>query len=292
MAELLAWHEDGTPNFDCRTLVAPSDKIGRNVLWKQIEKLFAQPADVALLYFAGHGAIHKNLGGYIFAQDSRQYTEAISMRDVMSFAHGGAKIGEIIIILDCCYSGALGQLPEPQGDYIALREGETVLTATRAEESAAESAEGGIFTSLICEALSGGAADLRGTVTVTSLYAFVDQRLDAWDQRPMLKSYVSQLLPLRLCRPTIDPNVLRKLPEYFESPYFVRRLDPSYEPMAKPHHPEHEAIFSDLQELRAAGLVEPTGGEKHLYWAAMRRKGCRLTSLGKFYWQMVQRHRI
>src|SRR5262249_14215546 len=102
MAELLAWHEDATPNFDCRTLVAPSDNIRRKVLWSQIEKLFAQPADAALLYFAGHGAIHKNLGGYIFAQDSRHYTEAISMRDVMSLAHGGAKIGEVIIILDCC----------------------------------------------------------------------------------------------------------------------------------------------------------------------------------------------
>jgi len=116
------------------------------------------------------------------------------------------------------------------------------------------------------------------------------KRLDAWDQRPMLKSYVSQLLPLRLCRPTIDPNVLRKLPEYFESPYFVRRLDPSYEPMAKPHHPEHEAIFSDLQELRAAASLSRQG-RKALILGRHAEKGMPTYLPRKFYWQMVQRHR-
>jgi len=86
-------------------------------------------------------------------------------------------------------------------------------------------------------------------------------------------------------RPTIDPNVLRKLRSILSRrTSCVVSTPPTSD--GQTSHPEHEAIFSDLQELRAAGLVEPTGGEKHLYWAAMRRKDATY-SLGKFYWQMV-----
>jgi hypothetical protein len=290
MTALLAGHDDGEPNFACRTLIAPGGEVGRNTLWSQIQKLFAQPAEVALFYFAGHGLSRANLGGSLFAQDSRQLG-GIPMGEVMALA-SAAPIREVLVILDCCYSGAFGFSSELKDDHVVLREGVSVLTASRSGETAGESEEGGLLTALLCEALGGGAADVRGIVTMTSLYAFVDQTLDAWDQRPMLKSYVSQLLPLRRCRPRVDLAILRKLPEYFESSMYERPLDPSYEPTAETHVPEKGKVFSALQKLRAAGVVEPTGGEEHLYFAAVNSKGCRLTPLGRFYWNMAKRHRL
>ena len=55
-----------------------------------------------------------------------------------------------------------------------------------------EGLDGGIFTNLVLAALEGGAADLRGHVTPGSIYAYVDQALGAWDQRPIFKTNVTQ----------------------------------------------------------------------------------------------------
>ena len=76
------------------------------------------------------------------------------------------------------------------------------------------------------------------------------------------------------------------LKKYFKSPQDEHLLDPSYEPDAKPPHPEHEAIFEHLQELRGARLVVPVGA-KHMYFAAMNSKSCRLTALGVHYWHLA-----
>ena len=68
-------------------------------------------------------------------------------------------------------------------------------------------------------------------------------------------------------------------------------LDPTYEPTAnKKRHP-NEKIFSELQKCRACRLVEPIDQE-HMYYAAMKSTGCRLTALGKHYWRLAKAKRI
>ena len=283
MVALLSKHHDDLPNFACRRLVAPAEKVDRAMLFGQLRALFATPADAALFYFAGHGAV-SDLGGYLVTPEVQRYEDGLAMRDLVALANQ-AHIAEVLIILDCCHSGAIGTMPELRDGQILLREGVSMLTASRPEESAVESREGGLFTSLICEALSGGGADILGNVTVASLYAYVDQTLDAWDQRPMLKSYLSRLAPIRRCAPTVSPAVLRLLPSYFATADSRLDLDPSYEPDALPHDAAHETIFAHLQQLRAAGLLYPIG-EDHLYFAAIHRTGCKLTPLGQFYWRL------
>jgi hypothetical protein len=51
------------------------------------------------------------------------------------------------------------------------------------------------------------------------------------------------------------------------------------------------ADFAILQQCRAARLVEPVGAE-HIYYAAMERKSCRLTPLGRHYWALAKEKRI
>ena len=63
-------------------------------------------------------------------------------------------------MLDCCSSGSFGNLPEIE-NKVAIKEGISILTACRADEFAEETQESGLFTSLVCDALNGGAADFE-----------------------------------------------------------------------------------------------------------------------------------
>jgi hypothetical protein len=212
------------------------------------------------------------------------------MNDVLAMANN-SPARERVIILDCCHSGALGQLPAVDNDTALLKEGVSVLSASRASEVSMEVDGGGLFTRLVCDALSGGGADVCGKVTVAGVYAYVDEALGGWDQRPLFKSHVSKLVSLRTCTAAVDPKILRLLPRYFRSPKDEYPLDPSYEPDAEPKHPEHEAIFAHLQKLRAARLIIPVG-EEHMYFAAMNSRSCKLTALGAHYWHMANSGKI
>lgn len=294
MIEVLKRNQDGSPNFECRPLLAPSQDITRTILRKKIEELFAQPADVALFYFSGHGT-ENNLGGFLVTQDAKKYDEGVAMHDILAHANK-SPVHEVVIILDCCNSGAFGAIPaiNNNNNQAILREGISVLTASRSLESAVEVNGNGIFTTLVYDALNGGAADIMGNVTVASIYAYADQILGAWNQRPLFKSHVSQLLPLRTCHPQVELPILRLLPEYFHTSDYEYPLDPSYEPDNKglvPKNERHQQIFGHLQKYRAAQLVVPIG-EEHMYFAAMNNKSCKLTSLGKFYWSLANMGKI
>lgn len=284
MQSILSRNQDGSPNFNCQTLLAPSDRVNTRDLREKISELFAHEADAALFYFSGHGFLAE-LGGYLVTQDAGKYEEGVPMGEVITLA-SNARIGEVVVILDCCHSGAFGQIPALNSEGAFLREGVSILTASRASQVSIETGGAGLFTSLICDALESGAADVCGNVTVASVYAYIDQALGAWDQRPMFKSHVSRLASLRKCEPEIDLAIIRQLPKYFSSPTSELHLDPSYEPDASPKDEEHEAIFSNLQRLRACRLVVPVG-EDHMYYAAMRSKSCKLTPLGRHYWTMA-----
>lgn len=288
IGELLRRHYDDAPNFDCRVMVSADENVTRPKLREAVETLFSKPADIALLFFAGHGTAN-NLGGYLVTQDAAKYDEGVSMTDVLTFATR-SPAREKIIILDCCHSGAFGQFPAID-NKVMLAEGVSVLTASRDIESAVEANGGGLFTSLVCDALRGGAADVVGKVTVAGIYAYLDEVLGGWEQRPLFMSHVSKLVTVRNCAPAVPFDVLRKLVCYFPQPDYEYPLDPSYEPDSEPHNADHERIFGNLQKMRAARLIEPVG-EEHMYYAAMNSKPCRLTPLGRFYWHRVKSGKI
>src|SRR4028118_1192085 len=68
---MLARHGDGTVNFGVQLLSAPcpGQPIPRKLLREKVRELFTGPAEIALLYFAGHGCIDPP-GGYLCASDS------------------------------------------------------------------------------------------------------------------------------------------------------------------------------------------------------------------------------
>lgn len=289
IAGVLATHGDGSPNFDVRLVTSPSETIGRTNLRKSIETLFAGEADVALFYFSGHGLI-KSTGGYLVTTDAAKYDEGVSMDELLTYANQ-SKAKDKIIVLDCCHSGAAGTPTINENQMAQLREGLSVLTASRDSESALEVNGRGVFTSLVVDGMQGGAADLRGHVTPGSIYAYVDQALGPWDQRPIFKTNVTRFTSLRQITPRVPLDKLRKLVDYFPSPHDEHNLDPSYEFTEKKHDPAKVEVFKDLQKFVSVGLVIPVG-EEHMYFAAMHSKSCRLTAMGFQYWRLVNEKRL
>lgn len=288
IAGVLSRNGDGSPNFSVKLLTSPSNSITRASLRHDIEDLFSGDCDVALFYFSGHGFV-KSTGGYIVTSDFKKYDEGISMDDILKIANS-SKVKDRVILLDCCFSGSFGT-PSITGDFSLLSEGLTILTSSRKTETSMEVDGQGVFTTLVVDALNGGSADLRGNVTPGSIYAFVDQALGAWDQRPIFKTNVSRFTSLRNVAPPIPLQTLRKICDYFPNPQDEVKLNPSFEFTEKSAKPENVALFKDLQKFESVGLVVPVG-EEHMYFAAINSKSCRLTAMGYQYWKLVKEDKV
>ena len=289
MRDVLERNEDGSINFDCRVLECPPTIVSRASLRQAITELFSQPADIAWLHFSGHGTAN-DLGGYLVTPDFEANDVGVPMMDVLTMANN-ADISETIITLDCCNSGAFGQIPATNANNLNLSDGIAVITATRASEPSLEVGGGGIFSSLLVEALEGGAAGIQGEVTIAGIYAFIDSALGPWDQRPLFKANISRLVQLRKGKEKVSQDLLRRIVELFPLPAEDLPLDPSYEPSVEPRHAQHEDDFRALQLLRAGGLVEPVN-EEHMFYASVNSDACRLTSSGLYYWRLVNDGRI
>lgn len=289
IASVLETNGDGSPNFAVKLITCPSETVTRATLKEAIEAVFDGDSDISLFYFSGHGMI-SSTGGYVVTADYKKYDEGISMHDILTLANK-SKSKNKVVILDCCHSGAFGT-PTITGDSVAqLAEGLSVLTASRATESALEIGGSGVFTTLVVDALQGGAADLRGHVTPGSIYAYVDQALGAWDQRPIFKTNVTKFTSLRTITPPVPLATLRKICVYFPAPEDEHSLNPSYEPSDPSADPVNTAIFEDLQKLEGIGLVVPVN-EDHMYYAAINSTGCRLTALGYQYWRLATEKKL
>jgi len=285
---LLARNEDGSPNFKCQVRTSASARIERDNLLEAVDALLAPGVDIALLYFAGHGDEARG-DVALLAQDSTSSNSGLAFSDVLGRVKQSS-VPEIVIMLDCCFSGGAGGVPQLGRDITLLRPGLSILTASRSDQVSVETPAGrGLFSTYLCGALDGGAADVLGHVTVAGVYAYLSESFGAWDQRPTFKASVDRLHYLRRCDSAVPLPVLRRLPELFPQAESELSLDPSYEPTAEPRHEENERTFEDLLQCRSAKLIKPIGAEPaHMYFAAMQSKGCRLTPLGRHYWRLAK----
>lgn len=287
MASVLQRHASGTPNFHNITLTTAEDTLGKEVLEDSIQELFSGSCDVALLYFAGHGRFDQSLHeGMIIPQDFKRDSDGIRVSDILIWADNATEIKNKIIILDCCEAGGAGEVHQLKGGSSVISDGVTILTACRKDEYAQEVAGHGVFTKLLLQALHGGAANILGYVTPGSLYAFVDNALGPWEQRPVFKTNVSEFISLKEHAPLVPLETLRKLPEWFPEAEFVFPLMPAHEPEHSDFDPKLGEVFAQLQKCNRHSLIEPVDAE-HMYFAAINSKGCRLTALGAYYRELA-----
>ena len=286
---ILESHGDGSPNFSVKMMTSPSLDISRSLFRESIEQLFSGDPAMALLYFSGHGLI-KSTGGYLVTTDARRFDEGVSMDDVLLLANQ-SKAKNKVIILDCCYSGVAGT-PAISGNSLSqLSEGLSILTASRDSEVSVEINGAGVFTSLVIDALKGGAADIRGNITPGSLYAYVDEALGGWDQRPIFKTNVTSFAPLRVIQPKVPFEMLRRITQYFTTPDAEYKLDPSHEDTDPRAIKDNVQVLKELQKFQSVGLVVPVDAE-FMYFAAINSKSCRLTALGYQYWRLVKEKKL
>ena len=296
---VLVRHGNGALNFECKSLqgIDVDRRVSRSELRSNIDWLFASDAEVALFYFAGHGYVDTTGDGYILTTDSQRWDrEGVPLSEITNIANKSKAVNKIIV-LDSCHSGVAGT--EPARDQSAvLSDGTTILTASTADQYATEENGRGTFTTLLVDALDGSAANLTGDITPGSVYAHVDQSLGGWEQRPVFKTNVKRFVSLRKVKPPIAGSDLRRITEFFPESDFEYRLDPTYEPEMKGRDEgmpapimENTLVFSVLQKYNRLYLVVPVDAP-HMWHAAMRSKGCRLTALGEHYRRLVEKGRI
>jgi hypothetical protein len=295
---ILERHADGTVNFVTPRILtgtSAADLVERSELKDAVRELFMGDADIALLYFAGHGHI-EDTGGFLCAGDCKTGDDGLSISDLMTLA-SNSNARNKVIILDSCHSGIAGDRPTAQG-VAEIKEGMTILTASTAEQYAMEvpGGDAGVFTNLLVDALGGAAANLVGDVTPGSVYAHIDQSLGPWAQRPVFKTNVKTFVSLRKATPPIPLADLQSLATHFPHAGYNFQLDPAYEPerseeqrsdpKVSPPDPQKNAVFAVLQKYVKVNLVRPVGAP-HMWHAAMQSKSCELTVLGEHYRKLV-----
>jgi hypothetical protein len=265
--------------------------VTRSSLRKDLNETLTKDTSSALIYFSGHGALTKR-GTALVTQDCESYDEGVLVSEVLELAND-SPVPEVVILLDCCHAAnarttneemrrasADLRLTEPR---VTLREGVCILAASGRDQVAVEGSGGGLFTSLVCNALDGGAADFDGKITVTGVYAYASRRLSAWDQRPRIMLNCPTIPVLREGKPLVKNRDQKRISKLFEKPDEHLQLDPSFVMgPVDPDNPKHKA-FRRLTKLASRGLVVPVDAAD-LTSAALQSKSCKLTRVAEQLW--------
>src|SRR3954453_2147150 len=170
-------------------------------LRKDIETFFGEgrPHDLLLLYVSGHGVLSQGRRFYFAtATTSMQLLRSTAIED--SFVNDvmqGSRARSIVLVLDCCHSGAFGKGLAPKSattvdvEHRFEGRGRVTLSASPELEYAFEetdpsginelgpAAPGSLFTRSLVEGLQSGDADIDedGRITVDDLYDSVCRRV-------------------------------------------------------------------------------------------------------------------
>ena len=178
--------------FDVRTLVNQPGQM----VEEEIEGFFAErkPDDLLVLYLSCHGVKDQDGRLYFAAKDTRLQRLAasgISSRFVNE-QMGNSRSRQIVLLLDCCYSGAFARgFATRGGESVELKErfqgrGRVVITASSAMEYAfeagqltSESGQPSVFTAAVVQGLQTGEADRDGDgrISVDDLYDYVFEKV-------------------------------------------------------------------------------------------------------------------
>lgn len=153
--------------------------------------------DLVLIYFSGHGKLD-GAGRLHLATTDTEVADlestSVPVQSIRNFIDVSPST-KTALILDCCYSGAVGEAffrsgIDDQLNLAAHGRGTFIMTASTAIQVAKEKEEDtyGIFTKHLIEGIRGGAADQDGDgyVTMNELYTYVhDQVLNESHQEPM-----------------------------------------------------------------------------------------------------------
>ncbi len=284
---LLKNNEDGTGNFS----VYPHHDLDNQSIKKEIEQFLKRKSSYAIIYYSGHGYINEN-GGYLCGIDAAKGNIGVSMK-WLSRIINDSKIPEITIILDCCHAGEMFNVSCRGDEFSLLRQGVTVLAATTKNDTAAEFCGKGVFTSILAEGLKGAAKDILGNISIAGLYACAENMLSPFQQRPVFKSFVDQITPIRKCIPLVSELDLKKLitDNFFPDPESTITVNRDILNQKKAEFDIPFDTFLILSAYEKAGLLECDTG-KTLIETTLEWGKCGLSVYGKHVWQLVKKDRL
>ncbi|MCZ8242521.1 MAG: caspase family protein [Microcystis sp. LE19-131.1A] len=176
--------------FDQVTVLPNPDK---GSMEKAVDDLFAdrQKDDLVLLYFSGHGLKAQNARFFLSTRETGRDQNGDFRR---ATALAASKLQEYItdsrsqrqiIILDCCFSGALVQGMPIKGELNIQEElggkGRAILTSSSPIEYSFESEDNdlSIYTKYLVEGIETGAADKDGDqlISVNELHEYASERV-------------------------------------------------------------------------------------------------------------------
>ena len=196
----------------------------RSALGTKIKNV-AGKEDMAIIYFAGHGATERDamspdgdgLEKYLLPYNADLkdlYSSALPMREI-SYILNRIKSERLVFIADSCYSGASGgrtvsfsgnrsNISDAFLERITSGKGKVIITASSANEVSAENEElqHGVFTHYLLEGLRGKAdTDNDGLVSADEVYSYVSEKVPqatCQEQHPVKKGSVKGHLILSI----------------------------------------------------------------------------------------------
>lgn len=275
-------------NFGIEALTSECGPVSADALRNAVNRCFAPGPDVALFYFSGHGVDRGGADVTLCTSDGTLANPGLPLSAIMAVI-AKSEVKHRFVFLDCCFSGP-GTLTGLGIDCKFLPLGTTILAASRGDQAALETGGRGRFTSLLCAGLEGGAANVVGRVTASSLYAYVAAYAGAFDQLPAYATNVDRLVNLRTAAPAITQTDIRSLAEIFRDVFIQLQLSPEFEPTFADHDPEKAKVFKLLQRAQAVRLLRPIDFT-YMYDAAMQSGRCELTPLGRHYCSLVHQNK-
>lgn len=167
----------------------------------------AGPNDTVVIFFSGHGAQYVGgfwPGEYLCPVEATldKVKETLIATDEFSAALKSIRAGRLVVFLDACHAGGIGETKDPgtqvkagltDSAYSLLSQGQgrVVIASCRPDEVSYELSgmRNSLFTHYLLEGLRGGAAGQDGAVWVTGLFGYVYQQASQHNlQHPFLKS--------------------------------------------------------------------------------------------------------
>ncbi len=159
-----------------------------------IYHLFAErnPEDLVLFYFSGHGVKDQNLNLYLTTPETTKSQRGLIVPPTAVAASylqtqiNNSRSEHEVIILDCCYSGAIakGLTAKDEGQIDIIAElggkGRAILTSSTSVQSSFQQ-EGtlSIYTQYLVEGIETGAADINndGRISVDELHQYTSNKV-------------------------------------------------------------------------------------------------------------------
>jgi len=188
--------QDVLQNPDCGAFeVQPLENCDRTTLETTIEQFFRgrTAEDVLLLYFSGHGdlgsggILHQQL--HFCTRDTyKQQGRLVESRALSaSFLKRQMEMSrsqQIVVILDCCYSGAIADLLKKGDGDIDFGElkarGRVILASSSATQVALQAKDGlSLYTRYLIEGMNGAAYPGQGEwIAARSLHEYAERRFE------------------------------------------------------------------------------------------------------------------